>query len=276
MNPICILAGRGVYPLELARSARAAGVRRVVAVGFHGETRRELARLVDEMRWVHVGSLRELLEAVKGLETGEAVMAGQIRPSNLFLTRLDKPMRELLAALPRRNADTIFGAVGAELLKIGVRLGHAGRYMESRMPSAGILSRRAPSPEEWADIRQGFELAKTSAALKAGQAVVIKRGTVIAVEAFEGTDRMILRAGKVGGADGVVVKVAQPDHDMRFDIPVAGMGTLRSLRRAKCRCLALEAGRGILLERERFLRGADALGLAVVFTPDGMEIQGHG
>jgi len=275
MKAICILAGRGMYPIELAQSARAAGVERVVAVGFRGETRRELAKHVDEMRWVYVGHLRSLLDAVKALEAEEAVMAGQIKPSNLFLTRLDTPMRALLAALPRRNADTIFGAVGEELAKRGVTLSHAGRYMESRIPEEGVLTKRAPSAEEWADIRQGFELAKVSAAHKAGQAVVIKRGTVIAVEGFEGTDRMIRRAGKLGGAGGVVVKVAQPEHDMRFDIPVAGMRTLKSLKRAKCSCLALEAGHAVLLERERFVKGADALGIAVaVVSEEGLSDHG--
>ena len=268
MKSICILAGRGVYPVELAESARAAGVERVVAVGFRGETRRELAKVVDELRWVYVGHLQSLLEAVKDLEVEEAVMAGQIRPSNLFLTRLDAPMRALLASLPRRNADTIFGAVGEELATLGVTLSHAGRFMESRMPKEGVLTAREPSPEEWADIRQGFELAKVSAAYKAGQAVVIKRGTVIAVEGFEGTDQMIRRAGKVGGKGGVVVKVAQPAHDMRFDIPVVGMRTLQSLQKAGCSCLALEAGHAVVLERERFVSGADRLGIAVAVVSE--------
>ncbi len=265
--PLLLIAGRGVYPLELAESARAQGVERLLAVGFRGETQKELAKRVDEIRWVYVGHLRSLLEAVEHFAQSEgvreAVMAGQIKPSNLFLTRLDKPMREMLERLPRRNADTIFGAVGEEFAKRGVTLSHAGRFMTSRIPEAGVLSAREPSGEEWADIRQGFELAKVSARHKAGQSVVIKRGTVIAVEAFEGTDHMILRAGKVGGPDGVVVKVAQENHDMRFDIPVVGMGTLRSMKRARCRCLALEAGKAILLERERFLQAADEAGIAV-------------
>lgn len=264
MKSICILAGRGMYPVELAESARASGVDRVVAVAFRGETRRELKKKVDAIRWVHVGHLQSLLDTVKSLEVDEAVMAGQIKPSNLFLTRLDAPMRSLLAALPRRNADTIFGAVGEALATIGVTLSHAGRYMASRIPPEGCLTRRRPTPGEWADIRQGFELAKLTSACKAGQAVVIKQGTVIAVEGFEGTDKMIRRAGTVGGAGGVVVKVAQPDHDMRFDIPVVGMRTLKNLKRAHCTCLALEAGHAVLLERERFLAGADALGLAIV------------
>ena len=263
-DSLCILAGRGAYPLELSQSARAQGVARIVAVAFHGETRKELAQCVDDIRWVHVGHLASLLSAVQELGATEAVMAGQIKPTNLFRTRLDRPMRELLARLPRRNADTIFGAVGEEFARLGVTLAHAGRYMTSRIPEAGLLTERAPTEEEWADIRQGFEVAKISAKYKAGQSVVIKRGTVIAVEAFEGTDRMIRRAGKVGGAGGVIVKVAQEDHDMRFDIPVVGLRTLKSMRKAKARCLALEAGKAVILEKAALLDGANAAGIAIV------------
>jgi DUF1009 family protein len=258
-----IIAGKGAYPIELAESARAQGVGRIVAVAFRGETSRLIERVADEVRWVYVGQLAPFLDAFRHFGVSEAVMAGQITPSNLFLTRIDKPMRALLSRLPRRNADTIFGAIGEELAAVGVCLAEASRYMESRMPVAGILTSRAPGEEELADIRQGLELARASARLQAGQSVVIKRGTVIAVEAFEGTDRMIRRAGKVGGRDGTVVKVAREGHDMRFDIPVVGLRTLASMRRARCRCLALEAGRAIVLEREKVVAEANRLGIAI-------------
>lgn len=261
---LCIIAGRGVYPLELARSARANGVQRVHAVAFRGETRKDLAAEVDGLRWVRVGRLADLLDAVKSSGAPEAVMVGQIKPAHLFLARFDAPMRELLARLPRRNADTIFGAVGEELAKLGVTLVHAGRFMESRMPAPGVLTNREPTEREWADIRQGFDLAKFSASHKAGQSVVVKNGTVLAVEAFEGTDKMILRAGRVGGRGGVVVKVAQEDHDMRFDIPAAGPRTLQSMKRAGCGCLALEAHRSILLERDKVIFEANAANICVV------------
>jgi DUF1009 family protein len=262
-----IIAGRGTYPLELAESARAQGVQRICALAFHGETSRHIRNVADEVRWVHVGALAAFLEAFRAFHIDRAVMAGQIRPSNLFLTRLDKPMRDLLARLPRRNADTIFAAIGAELAVLGIELLPASQFMESRIPQqTGVLTRTQPEAQDLADIQQGFVLAKTCAKLQAGQSVAIKRGTVIAVEGFEGTDRMIRRAGICGGPGCVIVKVAQENHDMRWDIPVVGLRTLHSLRKARCRCLALEVGKAILLERERFLSGADQAGISIVVT----------
>lgn len=259
-----MIAGRGAYPLELAESARLQGVTRIEAVAFVGETGKKINELCDKVVWIRVGELTPFLDAFKEFDTTRAVMAGQIRPSNLFLTRIDKAMRELLASLPRKNADTIFSAIGNELEKIGVELIDAGQFMESRMPEAGVLTDRGPGDEEWADIRQGVELAKLTAHFKAGQSVAIKRGTVIAVEGFEGTDRMIKRAGKVGGPECTIVKVAQPEHDMRFDIPVVGLRTMRSMRKAKARCLAIEAGKAVLLEKDAVLAEAKRLGIVIV------------
>lgn len=264
VRSLCILAGRGAYPEELARSAREQGVAYISAIGFHGETRKSLALWVDEIRWVYVGHLDSLLKAVQATRATHAVMVGQIKPSNLFLTRLDASMRQLLTSLPRKNADTIFGAICDRLALQQVTFLPASRFMESAIPGTGLLSLREPDMQEWADIRQGIEVAKWSAAAKVGQSVVIKQGTVIAVEAFEGTDRTICRAGRVGGAGGVVVKVAQPQHDMRFDIPVIGLKTLKSMKKARCRCLAIEAGKTILLEKDRLIQGMDAAGIALV------------
>ena len=263
IDSLALIAGKGAYPVELAISARAQGVKRVEVVAFRGETRKDIEQVADEVRWMYVGQLQALLDALYGFDAVHAVMAGQITPSHLFNARLDKPMRDLLRRLPRKNADTIFGAVGDELASIGIELLPASRFMERNLASAGVLTSREPSDQERADMRQGFELAKRCAELQAGQAVAVKRGTVIAVEGFEGTDEMILRAGKVGGEGCVVVKVAQPGHDMRWDIPVVGTTTMKNLRKARCTCLAVEAGRAILLEREALVKAADTAGIAV-------------
>lgn len=259
-----LIAGKGSYPLELAESAREQGVERICAVAFRGETARRIEEVADVVRWMRAGQFAPFLEAFREFGVDRAVMAGQLAPSNLFNARLDKPMCDLLKRLPRRNADTIFGAVGEELDKIGVKLIPAHRFMESRLAKPGVMTAREPSEEEWADIRQGLEVAKRSARSQAGQAVAVKRGTVIAVEAFEGTDEMIRRAGKVGGPGCVVVKVAQPEHDMRWDIPVVGLRTVKNLRKAGCSCLALEAGKAIVLEREALMRAADEADLRIV------------
>ena len=259
-----IVAGKGAYPLVLARAARAQGVKRIFAVAFKGETDKRIAEVVDEVRWQYVGQLGKFLDAFGGSGIPVAVMAGQITPRNLFHVRLDPPMRALLAKLPRKNADTIFGAVGDALRGVGVELQPAHLFMESEMAPAGLLTSRAPTAEERADIDLGLEVAKATSGIQVGQTVVIKQGVVLAVEAFEGTDAAIRRGGKVGGAGAVVVKVARRGHDMRWDIPVVGLRTLKSIRKAGVRALAVEAGRTILLEREAVLAEAERMELAMV------------
>lgn len=257
-----LIAGKGVYPLELARSARAQGVSRLFAVAFKGETDRHLEKLVDEMEWVHVGQLQALLDAFASRGLTQAVMVGQITPTHLFRVRPDAAMFRLLGSLKVRNAETIFGAVGAELAKVGVELKPASLFMEACMPGAGLIGRRAPTPEEQDDIALGLKVAKATSGLDIGQTVVIKQGTVLAVEAFEGTDAAIRRAGELGGEGGVVVKVAKRGHDMRFDIPVVGEHTMNALRKAGIKVLAVEAGRTILLEREKLAAEADRMGVS--------------
>lgn len=261
---IGLIAGRGTYPLTLARSARDQGVRRVFAIAFRGETDRSIARLADEVRWIYVGQLQAMLDALQASGVHDAVMAGQIRPTNLFRVRPDRRMLELLGRLKERNADTIFGALGDELAAIGIRLLPASSFMESAMPASGILSGRAPDEREQRDIELGRAVAKATSALNIGQTVVIKEGTVLAVEAFEGTDETLKRAGRLGGPGAVVVKVARRGHDMRFDIPVVGLRTLKTLKRIRASALAVEAGRTILLDRDEVLELANRMGLAIV------------
>lgn len=268
-DELILIAGKGAYPVELARSARSQGVTKIVAVAFKGETRKELEAVVDEIRWMYVGELENFRKVFRVFGIPQAVMAGQITPSNLFNARLDKAMREMLKSLPRKNADTIFGAIGEELNKLGVELLPAHQFMQANLVTAGILTELQPTEEQQKDILQGLELAKCCAKLQAGQSVAVKQGTVIAVEGFEGTDQMILRAGKVGGEGCVIVKAAQVRHDMRWDIPVVGMTTVKNLKKAKCDCLAMEAGKVILLEKDKVVNAADAAGICLVVMEPG-------
>ena len=259
-----IIAGLGSYPWQLARSAHAQGVTRVVAFAFKGETERVIAKYADEVVWMHLGSLQALLDAVQAKGVTKLVMAGQIKPTRLFNLRLDAKALAVLRTLKVRNAHTIFGAIGDELRAIGAELLPAYCFMETEMPAAGTLGRRAPDEREAADIRLGAKVAKITSGLEIGQTVVVKEGTVLAVEGFEGTDETILRAGRLGGPGAVVVKVAKLGHDMRFDIPIVGLRTFQMLKKAKISCLAVEAKRTILLEREKLVAEADRLGLAFV------------
>lgn len=257
-----VIAGLGSYPWQLARSAHAQGVKRVVAFAFKGETERVIAKYADEVVWMHLGSLQALLDAVRAKGVTKLVMAGQIKPTRLFSLRLDAKALAVLRTLKVRNAHTIFGAIGDELRAIGAELLPAYCFMETEMPAAGTLGRRAPDERELADIRLGAQVAKVTSGLEIGQTVVVKEGTVLAVEGFEGTDETILRAGRLGGPGAVVVKVAKRGHDMRFDIPIVGLRTFKMLKKAKISCLAVEAKRTILLEREKLAAEADRLGIA--------------
>lgn len=264
-----VIAGRGTYPWQLARSAHAQGVKRVVAYAFRRETEWAIEKHADEVVWLHLGRLGALLQAVKESGVKQVVMAGQIKPTRLFNLRLDAKALAVLRTLRTRNAHTIFGAIADELKAIGVELLPAYCFMETEMPAAGVLGGRAPDEREQADIRLGATVAKVTSGLEIGQTVVVKEGTVLAVEGFEGTDETILRAGRLGGPGSVVVKVAKRGHDMRFDIPIVGDRTFRMLNKAKVSCLAVEAGRTILLAREKLVAEADRRGIAfVAFAPD--------
>jgi UDP-2,3-diacylglucosamine hydrolase len=272
-----VIAGRGTYPWQLARSAHAQGVKRVVAFAFRRETEWAIEKHADETVWLHLGSLGALLDAVQARGISRIVMAGQIKPTRLFNLRLDAKALAILRTLKTKNAHTIFGAIGDELRKVGAELMPAYCFMETEMPDAGVLGGRSPDEREWADIRLGAKVAKVTSGLEIGQTVVVKDGTILAVEGFEGTDQTLLRAGKLGGAGSVAVKVAKLGHDMRFDIPIVGERTFKMLNKAKTSCLAVEANRTILLAREALVREADRLGIAfVAFDSEQMEKENAG
>lgn len=272
-----LIAGRGSYPLQLCRSAHAQGVKKVVAFAFRHETAWAIDRAADEVHWLYLGQLKALLDAVQAAGITRIVMAGQIKPTRLFSLRLDRLALSLLAKLPERNAHTLFGTIADQLAGVGATLLPASCFMETEMPGPGLLSARAPDDREMADIRLGAHVAKVASALDIGQTIVVKEGTILAVEGFEGTDQTILRAGKLGGKDGgaVVVKVAKPGHDMRFDIPIIGTRTFKMLKKAKASCLAVEAGKAILLERETIIAEANRLGMAfLAFDADKIQPEG--
>lgn len=264
---LAIIAGNGRYPQLLAESAREQGVRRLVAAAFRGEASRALSHGVDEIHWLRVGALARLRAILKDTGSTYAVMAGQITPTALFRAFPDADLRALLRGLHHRNAHTIFGAVCADFGQHGITMLPASRFMEKHMPAPGLMTRRSPTPVEESDIALGLEVARSTSGLDIGQTVVVKEGTIVAVEAFEGTDRTIRRAGKLSGPGSVVIKRAKPGHDMRFDIPVIGLKTLRSMKKAGASALALEAGRCILMDREAIVQQADALSLCITVLP---------
>ncbi len=248
-----LIAGNRSLPLLFARQARTLGVRRLVAVAFQGETDPELAKWVDEVIWLKVGRLSQLISAFAERGVKQCVMVGQIAPKNLFDLRPDLRAVTMLLKLKEKNAHTIFGAIADELKKDGMELIAATPWLKPLMPGGGFHLGRKLSHEQRADVQFGFHIAKEISRLEIGQTVVVKRGTVLAVEGFEGTDRCLSRGGELAGKEGgaVAVKVAKEKHDMRFDIPCIGLRTLEICASTGVSVLALEAGKTLLLDEEQ-------------------------
>jgi hypothetical protein len=248
---LAIVAGSGAYPHAMVRGARAAGVGRIVVAAFQHETDPDLANLVDSIEWMRVGQLGKMLSFLKHSGARHAVMSGQIAPKNLFDLRPDIKALVLLARLPERNAESIFSAIAASMADVGVELLPATSFMEECLAPEGVLAGPAPGRKERSDLAYGFRIAKESSRLDIGQTVVVKGGTVLAVEAFEGTNAAILRGGALGKKGAVMVKVSKPGQDLRFDVPVIGPITLQTAAEAGLAAIGVEAGKTLLLEKDK-------------------------
>jgi hypothetical protein len=256
MNPapasLGLIAGNRTLPLEFARLARAAGVKRLVAVAFENETDSALAPLVDDIVWLRVGQLSKMIAAFTDRGVTQCVMVGQIAPKNLYDLRPDLRAVAMLLRLKEKNAHTIFSAIADELKKDGVELIDATPWLAPLMPGRDFQLGPRLSGDQKSDVEFGLRIARETSRLEIGQTVVVKNGAVLAVEAFEGTDKCLARGGELAGKDGgaVAVKVAKPDHDMRFDIPCIGPQTLEVCAKSGVAVLALESGKTLLLEQE--------------------------
>jgi len=260
-----LIAGRGSLPLEVARSARGQG-RPVAAIGFHGQTDPKLAEEA-EITWLHPGEVGAALAALRDSGVSEAVMAGKVPKVGLYADpaalRPDAEALALLSNLRDRRDDSILAALANWLEERGIRLLGQAELVPGLVGGEGPLGQTALGPKQRADVAFGFPIAKTIAGLDIGQTVVVKDGAVLAVEAIEGTDAAIRRAGQVGeGA--CVVKVAKPRQDPRFDMPAIGLDTLAAMLEAKASALAFEAGRSLVLERAALVQAADGHGIALV------------
>jgi DUF1009 family protein len=248
LDTLGIIAGNGVYPRLLADAAQKAGVKKIVAAAFTGETDPELKQHVHLIEWMRVGQLNRLLKFFNQNKVHHAIMAGQIAPKNLFDLRPDWKALLLLGKLKERNAESIFAAIADELTRIDVELLPATTFLEDCVASAGLIAGAKLSRQEEEDVDLGWKIAKEIARLDIGQTVIVKNGTILAVEAFEGTNEAISRGGALAREGAVMVKVAKPNQDMRFDAPVIGVETILVAVEAKLRVIAVEAGKSLLLE----------------------------
>lgn len=249
-----VIAGNGTYPIELIGNARAAGVSALHVIAFSGETDEAISEHADSVEWLRVGQLGRLIDCLRRLPVSQAIMAGQIAPGNLFSLRPDLEALLLLGGLERRNAESIFGAIADKLRQAGVELLPATTFMDDQLAARGPLAGPRPGRRELADIRFGIQLAKEISRLDIGQTVVVRSGTVLAVEGLDGTNATIRRGGGLGRGRAVVVKVSKPGQDLRFDVPVVGRQTLEVAAEARIRMLCVEAGGTLILQRDEVMR----------------------
>ena len=253
-DAIGMIAGNRSLPLTFAREARKHGIKRIVAVAFKGETSPELASLVDEIEWLRVGQLNRLIRFFTQHRIEQCVMLGQVNPARLFDFRPDTRALQLFVRLKEKNAHTIFGAIADELEKDGIELVEPTPWLQSHMPGPGFQTGRPLPKALKEDVDFGHRMAKEVSRLDIGQTVVVKQGTILAVEGFEGTDACLQRGGQLAGPDGggVAVKVAKQNHDMRFDIPCIGLKTLETCLESGIHALAVEGHKTLFLEQDQW------------------------
>jgi UDP-2,3-diacylglucosamine hydrolase len=259
-----IIAGNGVYPRLIADAARKAGVTKIVAAAFTDETDPVLEQHVNVVEWMRVGQLGRLLKFFRSQDIHHAIMAGQIAPKNLFDLRPDLKALMLLGKLRERNAESIFAATAHELAKIDVHLLPATTFLEEWLARPGLIAGPKLSPRQEHDVELGWNVAKEIARLDIGQTIVIKNGTIVAVEALEGTNEAIKRGGMLAREGAVVVKVSKPNQDMRFDVPVIGVETIRIAAESGVCVIAVEAGKTLLLERDAIVDLAKRVEISIV------------
>jgi DUF1009 family protein len=260
---IGLIAGKGQFPLLFARAAREHGAR-VVAAAHRNETEPALAELVDEIHWIYVGQLGKIIRLFKDAGVRRAVMAGGISRGRLF--REFRPDLRALSVVRRAGAgkdDRLLQAVAAELESEGISVAPSTLFLEDLLAPSGKLGRRGPTKEELQDIDFGFQIAKEIGRLDIGQTVVVRRQVVVALEAVEGTDECIRRAGALAGPGTVVVKVSKPHQDLRFDVPAVGLNTIQTMIEAQSAVLALEAGKTLTFDRPQMLTTANQAKIAV-------------
>jgi UDP-2,3-diacylglucosamine hydrolase len=264
-----LIAGNGRFPFLVLEGARSQGIEMAV-IALKEEASPELEKLTKRLHWVSLGELSKAIELMQRESVTRAVMAGQVKHNKIFSSiRPDWKLAKLLFSLPRKNTDSLIGAVAKVLEEEGIQLVDSTTFLKPLVPEEGVLTRRAPSAAESADIEYGHQVARQIAGMDIGQTVVVADRACVAVEAMEGTDETIERAARFSeGKNLVVVKVSKPGQDMRFDVPVVGLPTVERMKKAGATALAIDATRTLLFDREKLIGLADAAGIAIqAFSP---------
>lgn len=265
MERIGLIAGNRKFPLLFAEAARQKGYY-IVAVAIKADTSPKLKSLVDKIYWIGLDQFRRMFDIFKQEGITKVIMAGQISPRRLFSKEIEKDeeLKKLLASIKDKKADTIFGAIAQRLKESGIQLLDSTIFIKELLPAKGTLTSIEPDFSTWEDIYFGLTLAKAVASLDIGQTVAVKTKAIVAVEALEGTDNLIRRAGIITRGGITVVKVSKSKQDMRFDIPVVGLNTVKNLIRAGGRCLAFEADKTLFIDKEQAVQLAEKKGISIV------------
>jgi DUF1009 family protein len=263
-----LIAGNGRFPFLVLEGARSQGIDMAV-IAIKEEADPELARHARRVHWVSLGELSKAISLLQQEGVAQAVMAGQVKHNKIFSSiRPDWKLAKLLFSLPRKNTDSLIGAVAKVLEVEGIHLVDSTLFLKPLVPQAGVLTRRAPSEHEAADVAYGLNLARRIAAMDIGQTVVVSDQACVAVEAMEGTDETISRAARIAsGKPLVVVKVSKPGQDMRFDVPVVGLPTIAAMKSSRATVLAVDAERTLLFDRSALVAAADQAGIAIQAFP---------
>jgi DUF1009 family protein len=259
-----LIAGNGRFPFMVLQGARQSGAEMVVAA-IREETDPEIERVADSVKWIGIGQLGRMIRFFKEQGVDKAIMAGQVKHVQIFSRAVpDARMLKVLLKLPRRNTDSLIGAIASELLSEGIELVDSTYFLQNDLPKPGVLTRRPPDKHERADIDYGLEIAREIAHLDLGQTIVVRGKACVSIEAMEGTDETVRRAGQLVKRGLTVIKLAKPNQDMRFDVPVIGVPTLTTMFEAGATCLCITAGKTLMFDRDEMIRVANEKKIAIV------------
>jgi DUF1009 family protein len=264
-----LIAGNGRFPFLVLDAARGAG-HDVTVIAIKEEAFPDLADVAARppaapLHWVSLGQLGRCISLLKETGVTQAVMAGQVKHTKLFADIMpDMVLLGVLMRLKARNTDALISGVADVLRDHGIELIDSTAFLAPLLAGEGVLTRRAPTPEARADLDYGCRMADAVAGLDIGQTIAVKSAAVVAVEAMEGTDAMIARAGRLAGRGVRIVKVAKPNQDMRFDVPVAGVSTIEAMKAAGADALSVDAGKTLMIDGEAVIKAADEAGIAIV------------
>src|SRR3954447_9916930 len=265
-----LIAGNGRFPFLVLDAARALG-HEVTVVALKSETFPELAAAAARppaagFHWISLGQLGTLIKVFTEAGISQAVMAGQVKHTKLFdvMASADTTLLAVLMRLKSKNTDGLIGGIADAMRAKGIELLNSTAFLAPLLAADGVLTRRGPDAEEQADLTFGYRIADAIAGLDVGQTIAVKAAAVVAIEAMEGTDAIIARAGQLAGAGVRIIKVAKPNQDMRFDVPVVGVSTIEAMAAAGATTLSVDAGKTLMIDGEAILKAADAAGICIV------------